>query len=126
MKKITFVAAAIAFVGFFSNEASAQTTTQPQQEQTQPQEQTQMQEQAQPAQQEGTKEAVTQDQLPEPVKTTLASEVYKDWKVGEIYKVSPPAGAADAKVVYEVTMTNAQGQTGSVMLDEAGKDASAK
>ncbi|GAA4442106.1 hypothetical protein GCM10023188_41400 [Pontibacter saemangeumensis] len=120
MKKITFVAAAIAFVGFFSNEASAQTTTQPQQEQTQ------MQEQAQPAQQEGTKEAVTQDQLPEPVKTTLASEVYKDWKVGEIYKVSPPAGAADAKVVYEVTMTNAQGQTGSVMLDEAGKDASAK
>jgi len=116
MKKITFVAAAIAFTGFFSNEASAQTTTQPQQGQTEMQ--------TQPAQQDGSKEKVTRDQLPEPVKSTLASDVYKDWKVGDIYKVAPGAGAADTKVVYEVTMTNAQGQTGSVMLDEAGKDAS--
>ncbi|WP_161890237.1 hypothetical protein [Pontibacter russatus] len=117
MKKITFVAAAFAFVGFFSNEASAQTTTEPQQEQTQTQ--------TQPAQEAGAKEKVAQDQLPEPVKATLASDVYKDWEIGDIYKVAPAAGATDAKVVYEVTMTNAQGQKGSVMLDEAGKDASA-
>ena len=124
MKKITFVAAAFAFVGFFSNEASAQTTT-PQQDQTQTQTQP-AQAQTQLAQEAGNKEKVAQDQLPEAVKTTLASDVYKDWKVGDIYKVAPAAGAADAKVVYEVTMTNAQGQTGSVMLDEAGQDASGK
>lgn len=116
MKKITFVAAAFAFVGFFSSEASAQTTTQPQQTETQTQ--------TQPTQQ-AEKEVVTQDLLPAPVKATLASDVYKDWTIGEIYKVAPAAGATDAKVVYEVTMTNAQGQTGSVMLDETGKDASA-
>ncbi|MCJ8165775.1 hypothetical protein MKJ04_13055 [Pontibacter sp. E15-1] len=111
MKKITFVAA-IAFAGFFATEASAQTAAEtPQQTQ---------------AAQQGNKQKVTQEQLPEAVKTTLASDVYADWKVGDIYKVAPEAGVADAKETYEVTMTNAQGQTGSVVLDAEGKDAAEK
>ena len=111
MKKITFLAAAVALIGMSSVEANAQSATGAQQ-------------QTQATQQQENKEKVTQDQLPEPVKTALASDTYKDWTVGDIHKVAPAEGAADGKVVYEITMTNAQGQTGSVKLDESGKDAS--
>lgn len=112
MKKITFVAAALVFAGFISNEASAQTTATPAQ-----------QEQAAAQQQGDKREKVTQEQLPAPVTTTLANEVYKDWIVGDIYKVTTtPAG----EPLYEVTMVNAAGQKGLVLLDAEGKDASEK
>lgn len=69
---------------------------------------------------------MTQDQLPEPVRTALASDTYKDWTVGEIYKITPAEGQAEGKAIYEVMMTNAQGQTGSIRMDETGADASKK
>lgn len=119
MKKLTFVAAAFAFIGFASVDASAQTTTQ------------QTTQTTQTAQTDSTaaapaKETITKEQLPEPVKAALAHEAYKDWTVSEIYKVAPAAGAADSKVVYEFIMTNKEGKKGRVRLDETGKDAPAK
>jgi len=113
MKKVTFLAAAIALLGITSLDANAQTSTQQSQPQT---------EQGQ----EGNKEKVTQDQLPAPVQTALKSDTYKDWTIGDIYKVAPAAGDTAGKTVYEVTMTNAQGQTGMVRMDEKGGDASEK
>ncbi|GAB3537206.1 hypothetical protein GCM10027443_29640 [Pontibacter brevis] len=97
-----------------SLEANAQTTT--------PQEQTPAAQQGQ----EENREKVTQDQLPEPVKAALKSDTYKDWTVGDIYVIKPAAGATEGAVVYEVMMTNAQGQTGTVRMDEKGGDASKK
>ncbi|MFD2246483.1 hypothetical protein [Pontibacter ruber] len=108
MKKATFIAAAIALLGVTSINANAQTATQAT-EQTQ---------------QDTNKEKVTQEQLPEPVKAVLSHETYKDWTVGDIYKVKPEKGAK-AKALYEISLTNAAGQSGTLLLDEAGKDASA-
>lgn len=112
MKKSFFLAAAVAFAGLTSLEAIAQTSTQ--------------QEQTPATQQEEKKEKVTQDQLPEPVQTALKSDTYKEWTVGDIYKIAPAAGEAEGKAIYEVTMTNAQGQTGTVRMNEKGGDASSK
>ncbi|MDX5437379.1 MAG: hypothetical protein LPK03_09310 [Pontibacter sp.] len=113
MKKATFFAAAIAILGFTSIDANAQTQGQAQGQQT---EQTQ----------EGNRELVTQDQLPEAVQNALKSDVYKDWTVGEIYKVTPAEGAANAEVVYEIKMTNAEGQAGIVRMNEKGGAANEK
>lgn len=110
MKKVFFLAA-FAVTGLTSLEASAQTSTQ--------------QEQNPAMQQEEKKEKVMQDQLPQPVQTALKSDTYKDWTVGEIYKIAP-ASVAEGKAIYEVTMTNAQGQTGTVRMNEKGGDASTK
>ena len=109
MKKTTIIAAAIALLGVTSINANAQTASQAT-------EQTQQQE---------NKEKITQDQLPEPVKAVLAHDTYKDWTIGDIYKVKPEAGAKKAKALYEVSLTNAAGQSGTLLLDETGKDASA-
>lgn len=109
MKKTTFLAAAIALIGFTAIDANAQTA-----EQAQAQTQTQ----------NDNKEKVTKDQLPEPVKAVLDHESYKEWTVGDIYKVKPAEGEANAKVVYEVSLTNKEGQTGTITLDEQGQDAS--
>ncbi|MFD2999313.1 hypothetical protein ACFS7Z_02985 [Pontibacter toksunensis] len=114
MKKVTFLAAAIALIGLSSMDANAQTT--PQQEQTQA---------AQPTQDEK-KEKVTQEQLPAPVQEALKSDTYKDWTVGDIYLIKPAAEDTEGVVVYEVTMTNAQGQAGVVRMNEKGGDASKK
>ena len=111
MKKVTFLAA-IALLGMSSLSASAQTST--------PQDQTPVSQQDQ----EEKKEKVTQDQLPEPVQTALKSDTYKDWTVGDIYLIKPTAGATEGAAVYEVTMTNAQGQSGVVRMNEKGGDAS--
>ena len=111
MKKVTFLAAAIAVLGVTSFNANAQ--TQAEQGQTQTEQQGQ----------EG-KEKVAQDQLPDAVQTALKSDTYKDWTVGDIYKVAP--ADANGKVVYEVNLTNAQGQSGIVRMDEKGGDASEK
>ena len=110
MKRVTFLAAAIAVLGLTSVDASAQSTTQ------------QVPAQAEQKAQEGKKELVTQDQLPPAVQAALKSDTYKDWTVGEIYKIVPAEGE---KAVFEVAMTNAQGQTGVVRMDEQGGDASA-
>lgn len=116
MKKVTFIAAAIALIGFTSIDANAQT-----QNATQAAQAT---EQAQP--QADSKEKVTKDQLPAPVKAVLDHETYKDWTIGDIYKVKPDATAQDAKVVYEINLTNKEGQSGTITLDETGKDAAPK
>ncbi|MCJ8164375.1 hypothetical protein MKJ04_05925 [Pontibacter sp. E15-1] len=102
MKRFAFFVAAVAVWGFSTPEAMAQAGQTPVQQ--------------------GQKEKVTQEQLPEPVQHTLKSDTYQAWTIGDIYKVS----AADeaGKAVYEVTMTNAQGQTGVVRLNEKGADAS--
>lgn len=109
MKKVTFIAAAIALLGFTSIDANAQAEQQAT-EQTQ--------------QQNDNKEKVTKEQLPAPVKAVLDHETYKEWTVGDIYKVKPAEGAANAKVVYEINLTNKEGQSGTITLDEQGKDAS--
>ncbi|WP_276497685.1 hypothetical protein [Pontibacter litorisediminis] len=108
MKKATFFAAAIAILGFTSLDANAQTQGQTQGQQTEQ------------AQQQGNREVVTQDQLPEAVQNALKSDVYKDWTVGEITKITPEEGAANAEVVYEVKLTNAEGQEGVVRMNEKG------
>ncbi|GHA69268.1 hypothetical protein [Pontibacter akesuensis] len=128
MKKVTVFAAAIAILGLTSLDANAQTQTEKKtQAQTQTQQdqqtQTQGQQQAEQVKQDG-RELVKQDQLPEGVQNALKSDVYKDWTVGEIYKVAPAAGAPNAEVVYEVRMTNAQGQAGVVRMNEKGGAAS--
>lgn len=117
MKKVTFFAAAIALLGIASVDANAQSTQQEQTQQTQPAEQQ--------AQDNG-KVKVTQEELPEPVKSALKSDVYKDWTVGDIYKVSPAEGSTEGQIVYEINMTNAQGQAGVVKMNEKGGDASSK
>ena len=114
MKRVTFLAAAIAVLGLTSTGANAQTSTQ------------QAPTQAEQQGQEGKKEKVTQDQLPAAVQTALKSDTYKDWKVGDIYKVAPAEGDEAGKTVYEVAMTNAQGQTGVIKMDEKGGDAAAE
>ncbi|EJF11791.1 hypothetical protein I0P70_13940 [Pontibacter sp. FD36] len=110
MKKATFLAAAIALLGFTSIDANAQAT--------------QAAEQAQTQTQNDNREKVTKDQLPAPVKAVLDHEAYKEWTVGDIYKVKPAEGDANAKVVYEIALTNKEGQTGTITLDEQGQDAS--
>lgn len=112
MKRVTFLAAAIAVLGFISTDANAQASTQ--------QAPTQAEQQAQ----EGKKEKVTQEQLPAAVQTALKSDTYKDWTVGDIYKIAPAEGEPADKTVYEVAMTNAQGQTGVIRMNEEGGDAS--
>ncbi|WP_299755936.1 hypothetical protein [uncultured Pontibacter sp.] len=106
MKKATFFAAAIAILGLTSINANAQTQNQGQQ--------------TEQVQEQGNRELVTQDQLPEAVQNALKSDVYKDWTVGEIYKVAPEEGAANTEVVYEVKLTNAEGQEGVVRMNEKG------
>jgi DMSO/TMAO reductase YedYZ molybdopterin-dependent catalytic subunit len=109
MKKVTFLAA-IALLGFTAVDANAQATQAAQQAQ----------------EQTDKREKVTKEQLPEPVKAVLDHEAYKEWTVGDIYKVKPAEGAANAKVLYEISLTNKEGQTGTITLDETGKDASSK
>ena len=110
MKKATLLAAAVALVGVSSLDANALASRQAP---------------AQAAQQgqEEKKEKVTHDQLPVPVQAALKSNVYKEWKMGDIYKITPATGA-ESKEVYEVTMTNALGQTGVVRMNSKGGDAS--
>lgn len=114
MKKVTFIAAAIALLGFTSIDANAQTATQAA-EQSQATEQT--------PQQAENKEKVTKDKLPAPVQAVLDHETYKDWTIGDIYKVKPDATAQNGKVLYEINLTNKEGQSGTITLDETGKDA---
>ncbi|GAB3826811.1 hypothetical protein [Pontibacter rugosus] len=125
MKKATVFAAAIAIIGLTSLDASAQTQGQTATQGQTTQTQTQGQQQTEQVQQEQGREVVQQDQLPEGVKNALKSDVYKDWTVGEIHKVAPTAGAG-GEVVYEVKMTNAQGQAGVVRMNEKGGAASSE
>lgn len=120
MKKVTVLAAAIAIIGFASVEANAQVQGQGQQGQ---QTQTQTQQTEQP-QQQGNREKLTRDQLPEGVQNALNNEVYANWTVGDIHKVSPMEGAASSEIVYEIQMTNAEGQSGVVRMNEKGGAAS--
>ncbi|MCC9135117.1 hypothetical protein ACFSKU_18495 [Pontibacter silvestris] len=110
MKKVIFIATAIAFLRVTSTDASAQ----------QVQEQTQQAQAIEQNMQDENKVKVSQYELPEPVKTSLKCDVYKNWTVGDIYKVLPTEGDAEGKIVYEVNMTNAEGQPGIVRINEKG------
>lgn len=79
--------------------------------------------------QEGMREVVTEDELPEAVRNTLESDIYQDWEIAEIHKVLPAASEQQiegqtSSAIYEVTFVNAEGQKGVVRLDEAGNAAS--
>ncbi|MDO6390889.1 hypothetical protein Q4E40_12180 [Pontibacter sp. BT731] len=184
MKKITYLAAAIAFFGFASLDANAQTdknkkkskkkekveqTTEveteaqaetgnqvnyEQQAQTETQVTTQTQTQTAtqtPAQDDNAKrEAITKEELPEPVKQALTAEAFNSWQIVEVFRVTPNANAAGAnaqgmenraeqanqnaqnvnaqanaqgqgaKTMYEIFFTNEQQQSAKVRIDEKG------
>ncbi|MBF8963401.1 hypothetical protein I0P70_09100 [Pontibacter sp. FD36] len=184
MKKITYLAAAIAFFGFASLDANAQTdknkkkskkkqqveqTTETETEaqaetgnqvnyeeqvqtETQVTTETQTQTQTQTATQEENvkREAITQEELPEPVKQTLMAEAFSSWQIVEVFRVTPNGNAAGAnaqgmenraeqatqnaqntnaqanaqgqgaKTMYEIFFTNEQQQSAKVRIDEQG------
>lgn len=112
MKKTTVLAIAFAAIGTLSLEANAQSTEAPSTQQPQATVQTQ---------QETGKQAITAEQLPDGVKLALKSDVLKDWKVSEVYKVAPVAQAAGAKPTYEVLFTNVEQKRAIARFDEEGK-----
>jgi hypothetical protein len=189
MKKLTYLAAAIAFLGFASLDAHAQTDkskkkskkkqaveqtevqtetqaeTQAEtvnqvnyQEQAQTETQTQTQTETQAQGQQGQnqqgqnekREAITQEELPEPVKQALSAATFSSWQIVEVYRVTPNgnAGGANAqgsenqaaqaaqnaqsqnaqansqgqgaKTFYEIFFTNEQQQNAKVRIDEQG------
>ncbi|MDX5418109.1 MAG: hypothetical protein LPK09_02755 [Hymenobacteraceae bacterium] len=182
MKKITYLAAAIAFLGFASLDAHAQTdkskkkskkkqkveqTTEVETEakaetenqvnyteQVQTQTETVVETQA-PAQtvtqgQEEKREAITQEELPEPVKQALSAAAFSSWQIVEVYRVTPNENARGAnaqgtenqaeqaaqnaqsqnaqansqgqgaRTYYEIFFTNEQQQDAKVRIDEQG------
>lgn len=114
MKKATFFAAAIAIIGLTSIDANAQVQGQVQ---GQVKAQTDAVEQTVQA---ANRQIVKLEETPAAVQSALKNDVYKDWTVGEINKVAPKEGDANAEVVYEVQMTNAAGQTGVVRMNAEG------
>lgn len=184
MKKITYLVAAVAFIGFASLDANAQTdkskkkskkkqkveqTTETEvetevkaetenqvnyTEQVQTETETVVETQT-PAQtvtqgQEEKREAITQEELPEPVKQTLTAAAFSSWQIVEVYRVTPNENARGAnaqgaenqaeqaaqnaqsqnaqansqgqgaKTVYEIFFTNEQQQDAKVRIDEQG------
>jgi hypothetical protein len=61
------------------------------------------------------KKPVKKEELPEAVKTTLASEAYKGWEAGDIFWVT-----TEKTAYYEITMKQAE-KTLLVKLDKEGK-----
>ncbi|MCP2043126.1 hypothetical protein [Pontibacter sp. HSC-36F09] len=184
MKKISYLAAAIAFFGFASLDASAQTdknkkkskkkqkveqTTevetetnaetenqvnyeQQAQTETQVTTATQTQTTTQTAAQDDKekREAITKEELPEPVQQALTAEAFSSWQIVEVFRVTPNANAAGAnaqgmenraeqanqnaqnvnaqanaqgqgaKTMYEIFFTNEQQQSAKVRIDEKG------
>lgn len=122
MKKITYLAAAIAFFGFTSLDANAQTdkskkkskkkqdveqTTEAQTEtqnvadtqvsyQEEAQSQTQSQTQTGAQGQNEKREPITQEELPDAVKQTLTAATFNDWQIMEVYRITPNGNAAGA------------------------------
>jgi hypothetical protein len=124
MKKITYLAAAIAFFGFTSLDANAQTdknkkkskkkqkveqTTEVEtetqaeaetqvnyEEQAQTETQTQTTTQTEAQNENVKREAITQEELPEAVKQTLSAATFSSWQIVEVYRVTPNANAAGA------------------------------
>lgn len=182
MKKITYLAAAIAFFGFASLDASAQTdknkkkskkkqkveqTTEVETEtkaetenqvnyeeqvqaETQVTTETQTTTQTEVQEENVKREAITQEELPEPVKQTLSAATFSSWQIVEVYRVTPNANAGGAnaqgmenraeqanqnaqnanvqanaqgqgpKTMYEIFFTNEQEQSAKVRIDEQG------
>lgn len=183
MKKITYLAAAIAFFGFASLDANAQTdnkkkskkkqkveqTTETEaqaetenavnyQEQTQTetqtvsetQTQTQTQTQAAGQDENVKREAITQEELPEPVKQTLSAATFNSWQIVEVFRITPNENTRGAnaqgmenraeqanqnaqnqnaqantqgqgaKTMYEIFFSNEQQQSAKVRIDEQG------
>ncbi|QCR25158.1 hypothetical protein [Pontibacter sp. SGAir0037] len=109
MKKVTVLAAAIAFFGVTSFSANAQST----QANTQ---------QTQTAQsQDSNREKISKDQLPAAVQETLKAEAYQAWEVKDVYKVKPAEGSAEtAKATYEIQFTNSEDQQAFARFNEDG------
>ncbi|MBD1397290.1 hypothetical protein H9Q13_08950 [Pontibacter sp. JH31] len=181
MKKTTYLAAAIALLGFASLDANAQTDkSKKKSKKKQAIEQTEVQTEAQvgaenqvnhekqvqtqtetvvetqtPAQtvtlgQKDKREAITQEELPEPVKQALSAEAFSSWQVVEVYRVTPNENARGAnaqgsenqaeqatqnsqaqnaqansqgqgaKAFYEIYFTNEQQQDAKVRIDAQG------
>ncbi len=59
---------------------------------------------------------VKPEDLPEAVKTTLASEPYNEWKVEKAYAVT----TEDGKSYYEINLSKGE-ETATVNLDKDGK-----
>jgi hypothetical protein len=123
MKKVVIAAFTLVTLGAVS--ANAQTTTPAQTEQTAPAQTEQAAPATQttpPAQSESAtpaaedKTAVTLDQLPEPVKATLASPSLKAWTATEAFLVK----GADGKEYYAINVKK-DNETGSIQLDKEGK-----
>jgi hypothetical protein len=114
MKKVVIAAFTLVTLGAVS--ANAQTTTPA--TQTAPATQT-----TPPAQSESTtttpaedKTPVKVDELPEPVKATLASASLKDWTATEAFLVKGTEG----KEYYAINVKKGE-ETGSIQLDKEGK-----
>ena len=178
MKKITYLAAAIAFFGFASLDASAQTdknkkkskkkekveqTTEVEAEtkaetenqvnyeqQTQTETQVTTETQTTTQQENVKREAITKEELPEPVQQALTAEAFASWQIVEVFRITPNANAAganaqgmenraeqanqnaqnvnaqanapgqSAKTMYEIFFTNEQQQSAKVRIDEKG------
>jgi hypothetical protein len=130
MKKV--VLSAFAFAMFTAVSANAQTATQTQtpaaagttqtgagtqtQTQTGADAQGATQTTTAPAAAEENKTAVTIEELPAGVKTTLASPTLKPWTATEAYLVK----GADGKEYYAINLKK-DNETGSVKLDKEGK-----
>ena len=112
MKKTFVFAIALATLGVLSTEAKAQSDKSNSTQQPQVTEQTQ---------QDVSKQQITAEALPEPVKEMLKSDALKDWQVSEVYKVAPDAQVAEAKAIYEIHFTNAEQKKAIARFDEEGK-----
>lgn len=102
MKKASILAIAFALAGVTSYAQEAYTMLPPQ-----------------TMEQEQGKEKVTPDQLPDAVKLAVADDEYKEWTLGEVYKIAPAEDGAP--VIYEVQFLNKEEQPVVVRFNEAGK-----
>ncbi|RIJ37503.1 hypothetical protein [Pontibacter oryzae] len=102
MKKISVLA--IAFVACLSLNAQAQEGVTTQQQQTTTQQE---------------KQRISSEDLPDAVKSVVAEGAYKDWMLGEVYKVE--ATEEGTLAVYELQFLNGEEESVVVRYDENGK-----
>jgi len=67
------------------------------------------------------KEKIPPDQLPDAVKAAILGDAYKDWQLGNVYKLKP--AEAGEPILYEVEFLNDKQETVRVRFDETGKEA---
>lgn len=105
---MSVLVAAFALLGFTAVDAQAQTNP------------TQNAQQTQTAEQGQNKEKISPEDLPDAVKAAVVTDEYKEWQIGEVYKLKP---AEDGEqVLYEVQFLK-EGEQEPVLVrfDETGK-----